>query len=51
MDVQIEPEILNLFENLEKDISKAVSEALNLSLKKKCMPVNNTFLQEAKGFM
>jgi len=35
MDIHIEPEILDFFANLEKDISKAVSEALNLSLRKK----------------
>jgi len=51
MDVQIKAEILDLFGNLEKDISKAVSEALNLSLKKKCVPSSSMFLQESKGFM
>jgi hypothetical protein len=45
MEVQIEPNLLSHILEVEKDISKAISEALNLWLKEKVLtcPITNNF--------
>lgn len=51
MDVQIDPKLLSLVEAVESDISRVVSEALDLWLKEKLpkCPITGTFCENVQG--
>jgi hypothetical protein len=51
VNIRIDPEILNLVCSLEKDLTKALNEALNLWLKKRLTtcPITNQFCKSTDG--
>ena len=51
VNVQVNPQLLHLATSVEKDVTKAVNEALNLWLKKKIItcPITNSFCTNVNG--
>ena len=51
MEIQIDPKILSLVTTVDSNISKVMSEALNLWLKEKLpkCPITDTFCENLKG--
>ena len=51
MEIQVDPKILDLIASLEKDLTKAINEALTLWLKKRIIvcPITNQFCKFIDG--